>query len=781
MEQYGSEGNEEDNGKWDHQRRHTCEDEVRNGKEEKRENEQSINYGQEKDGEVRKTELAVLNGKLYIDAVKKTGNLMALEVTIEGDNERENVVALIDTGACVSLIDAKLCKKLNVRINSEATTTLYAITDDKIPTQGEASVQMSIGGMKDEHSFVIVQGIELPTPVLLGADFLLNRNITLEVREDNQNTILTIDGVTVPIVGKETMREAVAVTKRNQPELPVDMTQSDRNVVVGEDSRDSDSENEGPRVRTVIREACRIPAATAGYVVLETSLTDVHEAMFEPCEGNSQARILYPGIVTLYPSRTQDENKTIFCIPYCNVELDSLELTLGASLGKLTPVEQVGYVNMEEEEEAEEDKTIIAAVRQRDRETKLNKLIKVVDELFSEGTEENQALKWLVTKYPDVFTTADDPLTVTPYFYHTIRQPVEEVVYKRPYPIPVKYHDEVSKQLKLLQEQGVIRPSKSPYNTPLVPVPKKDGGLRLCLDFRALNATIRDDKFPLPNIQSILQKLGKSSLFSCLDMRMGYHQVPLHPDSMEKTAFSSPEGHWEFTSLPFGLKDAPACFQRIVNAVLAGLTGHITHVYLDDIIVQGENLQDHVQNLDKVLTRLANAKLALKLEKCTFFKREVDYLGHVISSEGLKPQAQKVAAIKNVPLPKTIHDLQSFLGLVNYYRKFISDYAEICHPLTQMLAGQKRRAKKNDKTPVSWTEEAQNAFKVLKLKLAEEIPLAFPNFEKPFLLTTDASNISIGGVLQQEDKEGKIRPITFFSRTLNGPESRYSTIERGRL
>ncbi|KAK4319172.1 hypothetical protein Pmani_009874 [Petrolisthes manimaculis] len=324
----------------------------------------------------------------------------------------------------------------------------------------------------------------------------------------------------------------------------------------------------------------------------------------------------------------------------------------------------------------------------------------------------------------------------------------------------------------------VVEPNKIPMgarpkqgtNQICFTFPKKDGGLRLCLDFRALNTKLKDDKYPRPNIKAILQQLGQSSIFSCLDMYQGYHQIPLDEESIEKTAFTSPEGHWEFTALPFGIKTAPACFQRIVNSILIGLIGNSAFVYLDDVIIHGRSFEEHVQNLEKVLDRLRDAKSTLKFEKCEFFTSQVNYLGHVVSSEGLKPQASKVEVIKNMEAPKTIKELQSFLGMINYYRKFIKDFSKVASPLNGLMKGAVN--KNNNKNPLNWTEEAQTAFAELKSKLAEEVTLSFPDFSKNFILTTDASDKCIGGVLQQRDDEGRIRPISFFSRTLNPAETR---------
>ena len=234
----------------------------------------------------------------------------------------------------------------------------------------------------------------------------------------------------------------------------------------------------------------------------------------------------------------------------------------------------------------------------------------------------------------------------------------------------------------------------------MIPVPKKDGGIRLCLDFRALNTTLKDDKFPMPNIQAILNQLGNSTIFTCLYMNQGYHKIPLDPGNIEKTAFSLPEGHWEFLSLPFGLAIAPSVFQRVVNSVLVGLIGTTTQVYLNDIIIQGRTFQEHVGNLQQVLDRLREANFILKLEKCEFFKKELSYLGHIIRSEGLKPQLSKVEAIRNMAKLQDVHGMQSFLGLMNYYRKFIPDFAKVNNPLVKIMGVRKGVSKKNDKTPL---------------------------------------------------------------------------------
>jgi len=230
--------------------------------------------------------------------------------------------------------------------------------------------------------------------------------------------------------------------------------------------------------------------------------------------------------------------------------------------------------------------------------------------------------------------------------------------------------------------------------------------------------------------------------------------------------------------LPFGLKDAPASFQRIINQVLTGLVGEVGFVYLDDIVVLGDSWEEHCDNLRAVLLRLQEANLVLKLSKCVFFKSEVDYLGHIISVDGVKPQSQKVRAMKEYPLLVTMRELQAFLGAANYYRKFIKGFADIAKPLVDLTRGLRPV---DNKSKLQWSSEAKEAFELLKGALSEDIVLNFPDFTRNFILATDASKFAIGGVLQQRDDAGVLRPLSYFSRALKGPELNYCIIEREAL
>lgn len=290
---------------------------------------------------------------------------------------------------------------------------------------------------------------------------------------------------------------------------------------------------------------------------------------------------------------------------------------------------------------------------------------------------------------------------------------------------------------------------------------------RLVIDYRNLNDKTIDDRYPLPNIEDILDKLGRCQYFTTLDLASGYHQIQMQPESVEKTAFNTEDGHFEFTRMPFGLKNAPATFQRIMDDVLRGLVNTFCLVYLDDIIIFSPSLKEHINHLKLVFNRLQQHNLKLQLDKCHFLRKETEFLGHVITPEGIKPNKQKIDIIKKFELPKTAKDIKSFLGLIGYYRKFIENFAKITKPLTKCL-------KKNAK--IIHNDEFITTFEKCKNLLCNDPILKYPDFNEPFELTTDASNYALGAVLSQNG-----HAIAYASRTLNDAETRYATIEKEML
>lgn len=389
------------------------------------------------------------------------------------------------------------------------------------------------------------------------------------------------------------------------------------------------------------------------------------------------------------------------------------------------------------------------------------------------NNEERGVIESLCHEYKDIFYCENIPLSFTNEVKHRIRTTNEDPVFIRARRLPPTQTQEIKSQVNKLLKDNVIQESFSPWSAPVHLVPKKPDSSgkqkwRMVIDYRRLNEITIDDKYPLPNINDLFDMLGKSMYFTTLDLASGYHQLEVQEQDKPKTAFSTPFGHYEFNRMPFGLKTAPATFQRAMDNVLRGLQGIHCLVYLDDVIIFSKSLEEHAQKLRLVFDRFRKTNLKIQLDKSHFLRKEVLYLGHTITSEGLKPNNDKIQAILQYPLPTTVTEIKSFLGLIGYYRKFIRDFAKITRPFTACL-------KKGSKIIIN--DQYKECFETCKKLLTNSPLLQFPDFNKPFILTTDASNFALGAVLSQ-GPVGSDKPIAYASRTLSNTETKYSTIEK---
>nr|XP_050025119.1 uncharacterized protein LOC126519867 [Dermacentor andersoni] len=340
----------------------------------------------------------------------------------------------------------------------------------------------------------------------------------------------------------------------------------------------------------------------------------------------------------------------------------------------------------------------------------------------------------------------------------------------RPYRIPVALKSEVSKQISELLELGLIYRCESPFAHPLVCVPKKDGTVRLCVDYRSLNAMTEPDAFPMGFPQDLIMNVGQASHITLIDLRRGYWQVPLAEDSQRAAAFVSHLGQFAWRVMPFGLRNAAASFQRSMNQLLAPHEDYAC-AYLDDIAVFSKSIQEHIRHLHAVFSALTSVGLVANLEKCQVARGSIRYLGHVVGSGKHGPDPTKLAAIKGLQVPRTKKELRSVLGLCGYYRGYISNFAAIAKPLTQMTA-------KHISNRIPWSPEANEAFEGLKGALCSAVELATPDSSKPFWLFTDASAIAVGACLAQMTDNGTECPIAFASHRFTPTQMRWSTIER---
>lgn len=397
-------------------------------------------------------------------------------------------------------------------------------------------------------------------------------------------------------------------------------------------------------------------------------------------------------------------------------------------------------------------------------------------------------LKATVNKYQPLFGTIGDQPTIETNVRAEIRTTTDEPIYTKSYPYPINMRAEVDQQIAQLLNDGIIRPSKSPYNSPIWVVEKKmdASGIkkyRMVIDYKRLNAVTVSDTYPIPDISNTLANLGDSRFFTKIDLTSGFHNIKMLEKDIPKTAFSTMNGKYEFTRLPFGLKNAPAIFQRIIDDVLKEYIGKICYVYVDDIIIfGGKNEEEHLENVSKILGKLWKANLRVNLDKTEFLKEETEFLGYIITNKGIRTDPKKVMAVQKIKPPENLKELKSFLGLTSYYRRFIKDFAKVAKPLTNLTRGENAQIKANQskKINIHLTDVELKAFQQLKLLLSSADLLIFPDFNKPFILTTDASNHSIGAVLSQGEI-GKDQPVTYISRSLNKTEENYATNEKEML
>jgi hypothetical protein len=628
-----------------------------------------------------------------------------------------DVALLLDTGAAVTLLRQDVWDKVAATPDSLASlrpwteVSLVSAGGTPLTVHACARLALTLGGANFQTDFVVVS--PLTSEAILGIDFLQAQEAKIDLGRK------TVD-----------LRDSGCKIVLHSP-VPLQSCPSEQDV------RTVHTVEIPPR--SVLETPAYCDTAASGVWLVEEA-TGKHKEV-------AVARAI------VQPRRST------FPVAILNVLDEPITIYAGSVVATMSPIE----LSMEAA-------PVVCQETQEVSDKKQQLLWQLVQESGAELTPgEEQVFHELLLKHVDVLASSTADLGRTNKVRHKIdignsppiRQPVRRLSPHR--------RDEVKQLLSQMLERGVIEPSSSPWGSPVVLVRKKDGSTRFCVDYRKLNGATRKDAYPLPRIDMMLDALHGSQWFSTLDLVSGYWQVELEESAKEKTAFCTTEGLYQFKVMPFGLCNAPASFQRLMDLVLTGLQWSQCLVYLDDIVVLGRSFEEHVRNLDSVLQRLRESGLRLKPSKCAFFKKEVQYLGHIISHEGVATDPNKTAKVSSWPVPASKREVQQFVGFANYYRRFIKNFAQLARPLHRLT---------EQGVPFKWTDHCQEAFDQLRTRLCSAPVLAYPDFNSPFILDTDASDVGIGGVLSQIDDEGRERVIAFGSRLLTKPERQYCVTRR---
>ena len=515
---------------------------------------------------------------------------------------------------------------------------------------------------------------------------------------------------------------------------------------------------------------CRVPPF--GHKVIHGSVSLVLQGyrmnvMTHGLEKRSPSLPLGIDVQSTYATLSTGSNR--IAVVLRNNTHDWIEIGKGTLVARMVAANQVPHViDTISADKGKSQPTLMEAKRQ---DLLLDKLD--LSGLESWPAEEVEKARGLLREYHDIFSLEKHNMGHTNATKH-------KIVLKDPDTPPFKERfqrilppqlDEVREHLKLMLDAGVVRPSNSPWCNAVVLVRKKDGSLRFCIDFRRLNALTVKDSHPLPRICETLESLAGAAQYSTFDLNSGFWQVPMDDASKQYTAFTlGSMGLYECESMPFGLCNAPPTFQRLMQNCSGELNLTYCLIYLDDVIVFLETPEEHLLRMRVVFDRLREHGLKLKPSKCDVFKMEINYLAHHMSKEGVRPSKKNLESIAQCPPPDTYTKVKSFVGLVGHYRHFIKGFAKIAAPLYDLTSGENKDKKSEH---VDLSPEAWEAFERLKANCLQAPILAFPDFNKPFLLETDASGRGLGAVLSQKQADGRYHPITYASRVMNETEQRY--------
>ena len=631
-----------------------------------------------------------------------------LEVMMNGATR----LCLIDTGCGTTMVPPDCVRGRRLKKTSREFTNA---SNDKMNVLGTANLNIRLDDRPMDIEAVVSPDCDEP---MLGSDWLEKYQVTIIPHEG----VVSIGGVKYQLLSRNRDQSVCRVIAEETRIIP-------------------------PRSAVICGSSLRICNINE-----RTPRPSLESWMAEPTQ-------VQKGVFvgrTLFPQSDQD-----LPVSLMNITDTPVTIEKGTTLTEAVPVNTPAKLPDEEIE--------IADLVPRRKRRSYKYLEPLLEGLSRDVTRLERDQLWeLLKSFADVFSSGKYDMGRTNLVSHKIETgealPVKQRLRKQAW----AHQEIIQEERQELSKSDLIAEYNGPWCSNVVIVTKKDGTARFCIDYRKLNEITKKDVYPLPSIEVCLDALAGARYFSTFDLRSGYHQIPMDADSIEKTAFVTREGTFAFKVMPFGLCNAGATFQRLMDLLMAGVAYKICLVYLDDIIVFSRDLKQHLERCKIVFRRLREAGLKLKVSKCNMIRDQVQFLGHIVSREGIATDPEKIEKVENWPQPRNLHDVKAFYGLCSYYRKFVKDFAKIAAPMTKLMKPENK---------FEWSQECEESFNELKQRLISSPILALPRQEGRFVLDTDASNFAIGGVLSQI-QDGQERVIAYGSRSLTKEEKNYCVTRR---